>query len=128
MSPPEIAKISAEVSTLKQEVVDTKLKLERIKSEGSIWSEAGRQDIVRKCMESIEPSINRYISKFNSVADTLKRLGSLEAINPVKEEFKSILATIETALVSMENYGSENDKIKAKNLCSQIRGCQSKLG
>lgn len=40
MSPTEIAKISAEVTTLKQEVVDTKTKLERIKSEGSIWSEA----------------------------------------------------------------------------------------
>ena len=128
MSPNEIAKISAEVTTLKQEVVDTKTKLERIKSEGSVWSEAGRQEIVRKCMESIEPSINRYIAKFNSVADSLKRLGSMESINPVKEEFKTILATIETALLSMESYGNETDKVKAKNLCTQIRGCQSKLG
>ncbi len=53
----EIAKVSADVSSLKKEITDTKTQLEKIKSEGSVWTSEGREQIVRKCMEVIEPNI-----------------------------------------------------------------------
>lgn len=128
MASPEISNVSAEVNSLKQEVVDTKTQLERIKSEGSVWSAEGRESIVRKCMEAIEPKMSQYVAKFNSIADTLKKLGTVDEITPIKTEFSNLLSVIESALLSMESHGNAVDKAKAKNLCSLIRSCQSKIG
>ena len=121
----EIQRVTEDVRNVKNEVEGTKQQLEKIKGEGSVWSEAGRQAIVEKCLAVIKPKLEGSLPKFTKIAENLRSLGQSPEAQSVRREFQQVLESITDALRSMARYGKPEDRAVADGLCAKVDACKN---
>ncbi len=70
----DVLRISDDVKGMKREVKDTEERLKEIRGKHSIFSESGRQSIVRECLAEIKPKLEGNLPKFSALAENIKKL------------------------------------------------------
>lgn len=123
----EIQRVSEDVRNVKNELETTKQQLEKIKGEGSVWTESGRQAIVEKCLAVIKPKLEGSLPKFSKIAENIQTLGQTPEAQTVRKEFQQVLASIAEALKSMSKYGKPEDRTVADALCAKVDACKNSV-
>lgn len=74
MASAEIQRLSNDVANMKKEMMTTGEALERIQSEGNIWTESGRQAIIEKCLPIVMPKLKANVDTLVNATARLEKL------------------------------------------------------